>query len=98
VKKIAPVLIVLLTGFACLGSPATCAASADTVAAAASAPDAGSQEFVPVGQLPPGEQLPASRLVIGAYSFVWVVLLSYLWSIRRRLTEVEREMGRLRSR
>jgi CcmD family protein len=97
VNKIALVLIVLLTGIAILGSPATGAASVDTVAATASAPDAGGQEFVPVGQLPPGEQLPASRLVIGAYSFVWVVLLSYLWSIRRRLSEVEREMVRLRN-
>lgn len=51
--------------------------------------------FVPISQLPPGEQLPAARLVIGAYAFVWVALLAYLWSIWRRLGTVERELETL---
>ena len=47
-------------------------------------PPPGQTEFVPVSQLPPGDQLPAAPLLIAAYAFVWVALLAYLWSIRRR--------------
>jgi CcmD family protein len=42
--------------------------------------------------LPPEEQLPAARLLIAAYGFVWVALMAYVWSIWRRLTRVEREL------
>ncbi len=55
-------------------------------------------EFVPVKDLPAQEQLPAAPLVIGAYAFVWVVLLLYVWSVWRRLGRVEREMGDLAAR
>ena len=51
------------------------------------------QEFVPVSQLATAEQLPAAPLVIGAYAFVWVALLTYLWSVRRRLDKVQRELA-----
>lgn len=51
-------------------------------------------EFVPVNpQTAQGiERLPAAPLVMGAYAFVWVALLLYVWSIWRRLDRVEREM------
>lgn len=58
----------------------------------------GTGEFVPISQLPQSEQLPAAPLVIGAYAFVWVALLGYVFSIWRRLTRVEREMGTLAAR
>ncbi len=70
------------------------------VAAQAQPPQkpAAQDEFVPVKDLPAQEQLPATPLVVGAYAFVWVVLLLYVWSVWRRLGRVEREMGDLRAR
>ncbi|MDO8677462.1 MAG: CcmD family protein [Acidobacteriota bacterium] len=55
-------------------------------------------EFVPVDEIPPGEQIPAINLVAAAYGFVWVVLLGYVWSIARRLQKVEAELVDLESR
>ena len=55
-------------------------------------------EFVPVNQLPPGDQLPAAPLLIAAYAFVWVALMIYLWSIWRRLGKVETELQALEHR
>jgi CcmD family protein len=60
---------------------------------------AGAQgEFVPVNSLPQAEQLPAAPLVIGAYAFVWVALLVYVWSLWRRMTKLERELADLQRR
>jgi len=61
-------------------------------------PPPGQTVLVPVSQLPPGDQLPAAPLLIAAYAFVWVALLAYLWSIRRRLAKVEAEMRALERR
>jgi CcmD family protein len=55
----------------------------------------GQSELVPISQLPPGEQLPAAHLLIGAYVFVWLALLAYLWSLWRRLGTLERELQML---
>jgi len=55
-------------------------------------------EFVPVKGLPQQEQLPAASLVMGAYAFVWVVLLLYVWSLWRRLGALQRELSDLRKR
>jgi CcmD family protein len=55
-------------------------------------------QFVPLKSLPQQEQLPAPRLVIAAYGFVWAVLLVYVWTIWRRLMKVEREMHELSAR
>ena len=55
-------------------------------------------EFVPVDEIPPGEQIPAINLVAAAYGFVWVALLGYVWSIARRLQKVEAELLDLESR
>lgn len=56
------------------------------------------KEFVPVGDVPEGEQIPAINLVATAYGFVWVVVLGYAWSIARRLKTVESELADLESR
>ena len=64
---------------------------------AAQAP-AGQGEFVPISELPPGDQLPAAPLLIIAYAFVWLALMFYLWTIWRRLGKVEREMRTLAER
>ena len=58
-------------------------------------PPAGQGGFVPVDQLPPGDELPGAPLLIGAYAFVWVALMVYLWSIWRRLGKVEADMRAL---
>lgn len=58
----------------------------------------GQTEFVPIGQLPPTEQLPAAPLLVAAYAFVWIAVMFYLWSIWRRLNKVEAEMRALERR
>ena len=52
-------------------------------------------EYVPISQLPPQDQLPAAPLLIVAYAFVLVVLFLYVLSVARRLTNVQRELDRL---
>jgi len=87
---------------ACLCLPAV--ASAQTPAPAA-APSSGSQPaaaaqdgFVPVSQLPPTEELPASPLVLGAYGFIWLAVLVYVWSLARRLNAVQKDFDALSKR
>lgn len=55
----------------------------------------GQNEFVPVTELPASDQLPAAPLLITAYAVVWLLLMTYLWSIWRRLDRVEREVASL---
>jgi CcmD family protein len=52
-------------------------------------------EFIPISELPPQEQLPAAPLLIGAYVFVLVVLFVYVLSVSRRLRSVQQEIDRL---
>ena len=56
------------------------------------------KEFVPVDEVPQGEQIPAINMVAAAYGFVWVAVLGYVWSIARRLKQVEGELSDLESR
>jgi CcmD family protein len=56
------------------------------------------KEFVPVDEVPPGEQIPAISLVAAAYGFVWVAVLGYVWSIAKRLKQVETELASLETR
>ncbi len=56
------------------------------------------KEFVPVDEVPPGEQIPAINMVAAAYGFVWVAVMGYVWSIARRLKHVETELADLESR
>ncbi|MGE0443731.1 MAG: CcmD family protein [Vicinamibacterales bacterium] len=52
-------------------------------------------EFIPIDQLPPQDQLPAAPLLIGAYAFVLVALFLYVFSVAKRLSTVQREVERL---
>ncbi|MFN8060082.1 MAG: hypothetical protein U0Q12_13080 [Vicinamibacterales bacterium] len=52
-------------------------------------------EFVPVDELPPEDRLPAARFVVIAYSFVWVVLFAFVWSIWSRLGRVSADLDAL---
>lgn len=49
--------------------------------------------FVPVkpGELGQ-EQLPATPLVFAAYAFVWLAVLTYVFTIWRRVNKIEREL------
>jgi CcmD family protein len=53
---------------------------------------AGQSEYVPIDQLPPGQQIPAAPLLIAAYAFVWLAVFFYVWSIWRRLNRVEADI------
>ena len=70
-------------------------ACAVPLAAGQAQPPEQQEEFLPVEDLPPTEQIPAAPLLIGAYAFVVVVLFLYLVSVSRRLVVVQREVQRL---
>jgi CcmD family protein len=53
------------------------------------------EEFVPLSEIPPEEQIPAFSLVAIAYALVWLALLGYVWSVARRLQKVETELATL---
>ncbi len=54
-------------------------------------------EYVPIDQLPPQDQLPAAPLLVTAYSVVMAGLFAYVLSVARRLTTVQHELERLES-
>jgi CcmD family protein len=56
------------------------------------------KDFVAVDESQPGEQIPALPLIAGAYGFIWVALLGYVWSVGRRLQKVEGELAELEAR
>jgi CcmD family protein len=66
--------------------------------AAAAAQPQPPKDFVMVDETAPGEQLPAMPLIGAAYGFIWVALLGYVWSIGRRLQQVEQELAQLETR
>jgi len=80
-----------------------CAAGSNSSGAASQQPQpqpgapAATDEFVPISQLPPQDQLPAAPLLVTAYSFVWLALFGYLVSVAQRLAKVKREVERLES-
>ena len=53
------------------------------------------EEFVPIEELPPQDQLPAAPLLVTAYSVVVLALFAYVVSVARRLGRVQRELERL---
>ena len=66
-----------------------------TSAFATQQPPAAQSEYVPLKDLPPGDQMPAAPFLIAAYAFVWIAAMFYLWTIWRRLNRVETEMRAL---
>jgi hypothetical protein len=54
--------------------------------------------FVPLSQLPPGEEMPAAPLLIGAYVFFLLLMMFYLWTIWNRVGKVEKELEDLAKR
>ena len=55
-------------------------------------------EFVPASSLPPSEQLPSAPLLVAAYAFVWIAAMFYIWTIWRRLSQVETDLKKLEQR
>ena len=53
------------------------------------------EEFVPIDELPPQEQVPAAPLVVAAYIFVWVAFLAYVFSLVKRIKKVESDLANL---
>jgi hypothetical protein len=49
--------------------------------------------FVPVDQLEGQEQMPAAPLVAAAYGVAWGAVLVFVWTVWRRLGNVERELA-----
>jgi CcmD family protein len=58
-------------------------------------PSPAQEGFVPIDQIQQKEQLPAAPLVMAAYAAAWLVIFGYVWSIWRRLSQVEQEMASL---
>ena len=56
---------------------------------------AATDEFVPIDQLPPQEQVPAAPMVVAAYSFVWIAFLAYVLSLVKRIRKVEIDIAAL---
>jgi CcmD family protein len=52
-------------------------------------------EFRPISELPPQDQLPAAPLLVTAYTVVVLALFAYLFSVTRRLMGVQHELERL---
>lgn len=61
-------------------------------------PPPGQEEYLPIDQLPPSEQLPGGVFVVVAYGFIWVASMVYIWSLWRRLRKVESELQTLKQR
>ena len=58
-------------------------------------PPSAQGEFVPASPGAATEQLPAAPLLIGAYAFVWVAAMGYVWTIARRLNKVDDDLRAL---
>jgi CcmD family protein len=62
-------------------------------------PPSGQDGFVPVDQLGDvKEELPATPLVAAAYGIAWAAVLGYVFSVWRRLNQVERELAEVNRR
>ncbi|HVG86552.1 MAG TPA: CcmD family protein [Vicinamibacterales bacterium] len=61
----------------------------------AAQPQPSPDEFVPVTEVPPEEQIPAINLIGAAYGFVWIVVVGYVWSLGRRMQKAEADLAAL---
>ena len=61
-------------------------------------PQPSPDEFVPVADVPPEEQIPAINLIGAAYGFVWIAVVGYVWSLGRRLQKAEADLAALERR
>jgi CcmD family protein len=76
----------------------TCWGAATAASQGQPPPSPAQEGFVPIDQIQQKEQLPAAPLVMAAYAAAWLVIFGYVWSIWRRLSQVEQEMASLTQR
>jgi len=93
-KRTAAIIVLALT-CAAVSTRAQSPAAPPSSQQPSAAPPEQQNEFVPLDQLPPQEQLPAGRLLVIAYAFVVGALFVYVISVARRLGSVRREVERL---
>jgi CcmD family protein len=53
------------------------------------------EEFVPIDQLPPEDQLPAAPMVVAAYAFIWIAFIAYVVTLVKRIQRVEKDLRSL---
>lgn len=75
---------------------APAAAAAQDTPSSAPGTTAAREEFVPIGELPEEDRLPAAPLLVGAYAVAWAAILGYVWMLWRRLGRVEQELVQAR--
>ena len=63
-----------------------------TAAQSLAAQQPATEGFRQANDLPPDQVLPAAPFLVGAYAFIWLALIFYLWTIWLRLGKVEKEM------
>jgi hypothetical protein len=61
-------------------------------------PNSGLDGFVPAQSIPQTEQIPAAPLLLSSYAFFLVLMMFYLWTVWRRVGQVEKEMHDLERR
>ena len=76
-----------------LGAVFAAAGGVAVLDAAQPASTAAQDGFVPMGDVPPEDQMPAAPLVAVAYAVVWAIAVGYLWTIWQRLGAVEAELA-----
>lgn len=86
--------LLLMAAPAAAQQPASPPAQAPPASTQTAPPRASQDEFVPVSDLPDSEKLPAAPFLIAAYTVVWLVFMFYVWSLWRRLSQVEQELQR----
>ena len=59
---------------------------------------AATDEFRPMSEAAPREELPATPLVFYAYSFVWLALIGYVFLTWRRMSRVEQDLAAVQRR
>lgn len=72
-----------------------CLGIAAPVSLAAQGQPAARDEYVPITELPPDEQMPAAPMVIGAYMFVWVAFVGYVFTLVSRTKKLEADLKAL---
>jgi CcmD family protein len=73
-------------------------AVATPVSIAAQGQPAARDEYVPISELPPDEEMPAAPMVIGAYMFVWVAFVAYVFTLVNRTKKLEADLDALERR
>jgi CcmD family protein len=86
------IVVLMMTGSLLPRLPLPVFADAIVAAQAPTRP-APQDEYVPIDQLPPQEELPAAPMVVAAYSFVWVAFVAYLFTLLKRLRKIETDLA-----